>query len=673
MKDKDSLNLGILYGNILNEAISLKTARKRNLTKKHGGAYNIDVLNRVFENKDRLVYDIDINNDDLLNKNFPLLNKLLEFFKTNYSDYIIPDKESYIKGFAYKTDDQERKRPYKIGKLLNSFANKDESARDILKAFNEDPLRRSTKQKKLKVVISRHPYDIAGMSTDRGWTSCMNLGGNGIIYSSKNEGINKRFVKNDIDHGTIIAYLVSDDDRHENGKIALRRPLARILLKPYVNAKNPNDYAYSVESTYGTSNKAFYDFVKTWVINVINTDVDGKTYENNPALYYDGKPFTNFKSVKKSTNRFSEVFFDIVSYRTDEKYFRNFDFNVDDFDYDSDEIRAEVQIEFSFPKELVIPKFRFASSDVKAKYAIELENALDLSLEKKKYYSNNAYLYLVESRTDNDLNLIRYEIVFNIPTYRDPDEKYQDMDYAMDRILETFEQTLKDVDFDDFDYKEVYKRIYDAIKKANPESETEEEIADITNKFNSYFRKDSTVPAIVEMHKELDEFNSLKPQFLKDMEYFAKLGQLDIPSFIKLINDPKFPEIKERIDKFSFLSRKIVNCIEQHKAYTQYPHINTDQWWDNILTGRLLGGEDYIFNSRNNSNHNILYRLVPSRYQIAKYHTDNKENPIESNVDIDDAIEWFGNILGFHYGNRVPKIEFTGKPWHGINTDRLSD
>ena len=71
----------------------------------------------------------------------------------------------YIAGIAISHDGQRR---FKIGKLINDNT-------ELLKKFSNDPVRAASRKNNLLVCISRHPYDIAGMSTGRGWTSCMNL------------------------------------------------------------------------------------------------------------------------------------------------------------------------------------------------------------------------------------------------------------------------------------------------------------------------------------------------------------------------------------------------------------------------------------------------------------------------------------------------------------------
>lgn len=125
--------------------------------------------------------------------------------------------EDYINGIAV---DSTGRRRVRIGKLLPP---------ELQKVFAEDKTRSNAKkaaQGNQMVVISRHPYDIAGMSTDRGWISCMNL----------IAGSNAKYVMDDVRQGSIIAYLVNKDD------INLQRPSGRILLRVYraENGKRSN-------------------------------------------------------------------------------------------------------------------------------------------------------------------------------------------------------------------------------------------------------------------------------------------------------------------------------------------------------------------------------------------------------------------------------------------------
>ena len=76
--------------------------------------------------------------------------------------YVITD---YAGGYAVSNDGGN---PIKIGKLLSNNP-------DLLQRYSKSK-QGTIKQSNLLVCISRHPYDISGMSTNRGWTSCMNMG-----------------------------------------------------------------------------------------------------------------------------------------------------------------------------------------------------------------------------------------------------------------------------------------------------------------------------------------------------------------------------------------------------------------------------------------------------------------------------------------------------------------
>lgn len=114
-----------------------------------------------------------------------------------------------------------------------------------------------------EVVISRHPYDIAGMSTDRNWSSCVDLRG----------GSNRHYIISSIMSAHLVAYLIKKADKNIN------RPLARMLLKPYVldgeemnfDPDNPNWWLETSQIYYDGSDIAratkemFRKTVKKWV------------------------------------------------------------------------------------------------------------------------------------------------------------------------------------------------------------------------------------------------------------------------------------------------------------------------------------------------------------------------------------------------------------------------
>lgn len=188
--------------------------------------------------------------------------------------------DDYRAGIA--VDSKLGKRKIKIGKLLSDNP-------ELLKQFNRDEQRSASRVSKsdLMVVISRHPYDIAGMSTGRGWRSCTNL----------EDGVNKHYVIKDVKHGTLIAYLVKADDKN------IEKPLARVRLyrfeRKVVKAKAPkvvkevgakgakppepvaapvaaNDFVLMREPRiYGTPSPQFTAVIDKWLDTVNEGRADG--------------------------------------------------------------------------------------------------------------------------------------------------------------------------------------------------------------------------------------------------------------------------------------------------------------------------------------------------------------------------------------------------------------
>jgi hypothetical protein len=129
-----------------------------------------------------------------------------------------------------------------------------------------------TRAKEFYIVISRHPYDLAGMSTGRGWRSCMNI----------EDGVNKRFVKCDVEEGAFIAYLVDRNDRNINS------PVGRVLIKPYYHEYD-NILLYRPEQrVYGTLPKTFREEV-VQILEKANAEqnLPAGRYVLKPTLYKD--------------------------------------------------------------------------------------------------------------------------------------------------------------------------------------------------------------------------------------------------------------------------------------------------------------------------------------------------------------------------------------------------
>ncbi|QZE57398.1 hypothetical protein MPK71_gp189 [Erwinia phage pEa_SNUABM_1] len=192
------------------------------------------------------------------------------------------EKDIVLVDYLAGTGKDSHGRIVKIGRVLSKNP-------ELKKMFDSDPNRKSmvnaTRNRQL-ICISMHPYDIAGMSTDRGWVSCMNL----------KTGSNKKFVKQDIAGGTLIAYLIDPSDKNIN------KPIGRCLAKPYfqqTKAKASERFVgsekvnalYLVEYAYPDSKMPFVHVLQDWLDEHINPFIAANErkgmYELGSKLYAD--------------------------------------------------------------------------------------------------------------------------------------------------------------------------------------------------------------------------------------------------------------------------------------------------------------------------------------------------------------------------------------------------
>jgi len=168
--------------------------------------------------------------------------------------YAITDREQYIAGKA-----KNNKGMKNIGGLLVDKPS-------LKKAFDEDSIRKATKGKdakkisteKLKIIISRHPHDIATMSTDREWKSCMTLAHTNKFNDEKHDDGDFAYkLDHDILNHTLVAYLVTEHDTN------IQAPLSRLAIKAYFNKAGHLAFPTIAKKHYGfvPEHKSFYDQV----------------------------------------------------------------------------------------------------------------------------------------------------------------------------------------------------------------------------------------------------------------------------------------------------------------------------------------------------------------------------------------------------------------------------
>ena len=210
------------------EALTPKQIAK--LYKDLGSKYDANIHDNVFNGESRIYAPLEVQPSNS-GEEISSTQKELQNAISNLG-YEIDD---YKHGLAKKSSDPSKK--IKIGKLIKD--------KELLNKFANDPIRAATRQASpLEVVFSRDPIDIAGMSTDRGWVSCMDL----------NDGptVNNKYIPADIKNGAIIAYLIRENDKN------IDNPLARILIKPYYYK---NHMVLFPDSVYGTNVAGFREEV----------------------------------------------------------------------------------------------------------------------------------------------------------------------------------------------------------------------------------------------------------------------------------------------------------------------------------------------------------------------------------------------------------------------------
>lgn len=188
--------------------------------------------------------------------------------------------EAALQGTDFKLKD------YKLGVVVDKYGRETKLGKalakvgktDLVNKFNSDKTRESAKKTDFIIVFSKHPYDIAGMSTDRGWTSCMDL------Y----DGVYKKHVQWDVKEGSFICYLTKPEDTN------LNKPTGRVLVKPYINIKDMNDVIYSPEQrVYGTAPDQFLS-----TVNNVLSDIQGERvgkFKLSQKLYCDtGSEITKY-------------------------------------------------------------------------------------------------------------------------------------------------------------------------------------------------------------------------------------------------------------------------------------------------------------------------------------------------------------------------------------------
>lgn len=186
--------------------------------------------------------------------------------------------QDHLKSFGYSVKDYKKgiaskgNRELKIGKLLNKGDTKHE---ELQKGFSHDPSRADSTSdySDHHIVISRHPHDVAGMSScDKPWKSCMNF----------DSGSERQHLYHEVKGGTMIAYLAHKDD------IDAEKPLGRIAIRPHLSEKGHRIYRAEGESNvYGkAAGGGLHQAVRNWALSKFPAK-DGHFYRRAPHTYVE--------------------------------------------------------------------------------------------------------------------------------------------------------------------------------------------------------------------------------------------------------------------------------------------------------------------------------------------------------------------------------------------------
>jgi hypothetical protein len=527
----------LLLHPIISEAISLQDAKKSKLSKRYSGAY-FDKLDKVFNNKNRIISKINI---DYSHINSPLMEKIDSFLSK--VGYTIIDTESYIKGFAhsYKKNDDgsfkiDKKNPIRIGKLLQKHESDGEvevtsrvdgkktvkkvAGKPLLHEFKNDPIRASNGE--FLLVISRHPYDVAGSSTDRSWTSCMDLGLSKIHYpkTAPKKGINSKYVSKDILEGTLVAYIVPSSElfRGKNGeeKVKLNKPLSRILIKPHKSDIGP---VYTMGRTYGTQYPEFSREILKWISQELNNEItpDVKVFKNI-SLYNDGDTPVGF-TFNTGNDIADKVMAELLEWNN-EKYVGNQITYNTSTQNDGRQIGIEMQINFDFGKDIVKP-FYYLDRVYGVDATIQSEFEKQIVQIFLKEFNLNRYLYpsLSFESTGTGINT---EIELSISF--DEEEKYINDDIISDSVYYSMEW-LKH-----FDYKKLKNDLYTFCDNYNWDDHNKK-VQLMINKNINQFKEFLEEYGKQTLSKNKDIFNIFKKPL--SVEFFVNIPTTQINEYVK--------------------------------------------------------------------------------------------------------------------------------------------
>jgi hypothetical protein len=334
--------------------------------------------------------------------------------------------KDYIKGIAF---DEKNQRDIKIGKVLTLVSKKEKEysskkkGEDLFSRFTKDPKRAQAKKASFLVVFTKDKYDIATMSADRTWESCMDI---------LSVGRYTHYVKSDIKEGTFVAYIIESTDTN------IEKPLGRISIKPYIKIDKDREISDSIESgdevvnyaedkTYGNipgGDDKFVDFVDDMMEKV--QKVSGE-YRRSGCLYGDSDrhKFADRNTANKrisvaikNKQQLPSQFFLAAS---DDKKKEYIDLVLDEEDYLEDyefkfatDEQKKKSVVIKLKEEAVISEneFKILTDTQKIKY-------INIKLKKGNFLFNNEFKFATDEQKKKSIdNQLEKEIPLSIEEFK---------------------------------------------------------------------------------------------------------------------------------------------------------------------------------------------------------------------------------------------------------------
>lgn len=260
---------------------------------------------------DRLYFNLEKSEEEELQT--PSKDKIISYL--NQANYEVVD---FKEGLVRKKGD---KNIVRLGKVLTMLSKSDPEAKNLLNAYNnEKSVMALDTPDDYVMVISKHPYDIGGMATDRVWRSCMNL----------RSGEERQYVPIDIEKGTIVSYLLNKND------LNIKNPIARISIKPFISVSNKKNVLYGIEQESVKYGRQHEGYVKK-LINVFDIAQKEKTgiFKKDEKLYSDNikRGFIanlSKEDVEKFKSKIKEFRDGLTLEKTIEKYYWVLKANIQD-------------------------------------------------------------------------------------------------------------------------------------------------------------------------------------------------------------------------------------------------------------------------------------------------------------------------------------------------------